>query len=250
MVYPQSADSYLEGSLYCESDNLCYGRITYTDLESGEQMIDNVFGFYFHLSLDYTYWLDWENAVADPAGLFSDATGRIRITHFERDWYIEFYDGANANYVYCPEYGLYVPFYGSLDTVELVNNEFRLFRTYMLTIDPLFYFEADSPEEAAQIYCDRRVEVFTSTAEHDVYGACKDVSISDVSIELLDEDGTSFWLYYTITATPLGDYTLFAGNVIENGDGSYSCKASAILVLDEATGLWCDEELIRFWSYT
>ncbi|MBQ7872186.1 MAG: hypothetical protein IJ357_08605 [Oscillospiraceae bacterium] len=246
-------NSYYKGNMYCASDTNSYGRLTWTDLENGEQL-DNVLGYYFAPQswFDDSVWLDFENAVADPEGLFADATDRIRITHFERDWYVEFHNGKNANYIYLSEYGQYVPLRGSSDIVEYINEEFMLFRGDMLLIDPLFYFEAASPEDAAQIYCDRRAEIWTATAKQDVaeYIKCKDVSVSNISVELIEEDGTKFWVYYTVTATPLGDYPLFAGNVIENDDGSYSCHMSNVLVLDEATGKWCSESLIEFWSYT
>ena len=88
--------------------------------------------------------------VQDAAELFDDAAYVLRIAAPDSDWYMEFHDGEDADYVYLSEYGLYVPVLFRVNmTAERISEAVRRYAANGTLLEDTAYsgeFREGSPQ--------------------------------------------------------------------------------------------------------
>lgn len=99
----------------------------------------------------------------DGSGLFSDAAYVLRIAAPDSDWYMEFHDGEDADYVYLSEYALYVPVLFRVDaTAEKISEAVRRYAANGTLLEDTDY-SGESREGSPQVSVTDAVnETFTS----------------------------------------------------------------------------------------
>lgn len=236
--------SLLKNRLYHEVSPYTYGNFRLTELATGTEYPLMTAHYFDFTTSDTTLVLDWEKAVSDGSGLFSDATLMIQVESLDGSWYVQFHNGSDADWIYISECDSYVPISPySTGEVSYMNEQiaydYDSFLWSGLCIEPM---SAGTPEEIVQHYVDARIEAFhrlpkDGLTDRYVYGA---VEARDLHWELRD-DG-AIHVVVTFTFLPTGDGELSLPLVDPDADSLY---LDTVLIQME-DGNWYDSQYVQF----